>query len=307
MSMAQTKDDETVDQVKRILDGDQKRDNTIFPAALPGEGEHQMKGLFAEVNPIHVAEAEGFAARERRTAEHQNGEALVSSVSPRESVVRSGTNEYTQHERVFDRTVAGDRVVDAYAEKVGVTTDPLRDPDANPLLRDAQKVNPKTGVQWTEVDAKTKSKDVEGGAPGEAIAVVIQADGTPISVSALGDLDPEKEIKKRDKYVLDDDIDDDDLHKNIDARDPADKETYENIDVPPEGFGEPVVTEDGVPQSDPETGIPIVDEDAAKEEHKDAVATEKAAEKERKAQEKQRAQTAKERAEESKAAAPKRR
>ena len=127
-------------------------------------------------------------------------------------------------------------------------------------------------------------------------------------MSDLGNLDPEKETKKRDKIrsagprakaqPIDDGITGDDLPKNIDAEDPEDKESYEGIDVPAEGFGEPVVTEGGVPQSDPETGIPIVDEYAAKAEHKDAVAAEKAAEKERREQEKEREKAAKQAAKE---------
>lgn len=277
--MAKIKDEEVaVDQVKLILDGEQKRDNTVFPAAFPGEGEHQMKGLFAEVNPIHVAEAEGFRARERRTAEHQHGEALTSSVSPPESVVRSGTNEYTKIERVTDRTVAGDRVADNYSEKMGITTDPLRVPGSDLTRPDSQKVDPRTGVQW-QVD----------GDLGERRAVVLtdEYEGGYIRVDELNSVEPSEPSE-------DDEDDDDDERETVsgpieppEGVSSDDTRSFEGVEVPPEGLGEPVETDaEGQPVIDPETGEPVVDEEAAKAEQEAAEAAEAAAEAERQEQEK---------------------
>ena len=96
-------------QSELLRTGEQKREPRAHAFPNPGEGEHQMKGLFAEVNPIRPAMQEGDVRRAISVNVHQHGDVVASQY--RDSRVYPGVNEHTDLAIANDTRVAGGRDV----------------------------------------------------------------------------------------------------------------------------------------------------------------------------------------------------
>lgn len=118
-------DEDAVDQTEALRTGEQKREPTVRPAANVGEGEHQMKGSLAEVNPIGPAMATANALRAADVLAHQRGEVVASDRV--ESVVVPGVNEHTDLAIANDTRVAGGRPVGGAV---------LNEPDAEGVVQE---------------------------------------------------------------------------------------------------------------------------------------------------------------------------
>jgi hypothetical protein len=102
--------DDVIDQVQRMVDGKQVREpGDLSTAIAQGEGEHQMKGAFAEVNPIGPANAAGAAKRAADVLAHQQGTAPA--VSHAKSLTVPGVDNNTDLAIAEDTRVAGGREV----------------------------------------------------------------------------------------------------------------------------------------------------------------------------------------------------
>lgn len=102
-------DEEQPLQTELLARGEQKREPSPPSSVQHGEGEHQMKGSLAEVNPIGPANAQGKVERVRSVHEHQHGRANMGV--PAHSLVRPGVNEHTDLAIANDTRVAGGREV----------------------------------------------------------------------------------------------------------------------------------------------------------------------------------------------------